>query len=302
MNQEDKITLTEIDRENWRFILYKSASHQLFGDFIYSPKSSIHLSILIELSKEEAEIFKLGRKKFLQLCDRIRFNYENYLDRQLEKNNFQLIGRPNYRILSIDLANLKTIEGLHSTFKNKLSFPDLYGMNWDAFWDCITGVVKMPTNLILYNFRSLSELNKEQAGILRRLIIDFNKLDANHQINLDYIDELPEIKSLTNLSSLFAKRPFQYGFRGDKPLWDELETEFLNLEIAETDDELATQIIKTIEKLTENNVLEKDKFFVKKYNEGGMSGGFVSSQFWLKKAIPIILNRFREMKKAGNNR
>nr|WP_257207653.1 barstar family protein [Bacillus cereus] len=35
-------------------------------------------------------------------------------------------------------------------FKEKLEFPDFYGENWDAFWDCITGSVFPLPNKIIF--------------------------------------------------------------------------------------------------------------------------------------------------------
>lgn len=46
--------------------------------------------------------------------------------------------------MRIDLKNRDSINSFHSLMKEKLKFPEYYGMNWDAFWDSITGLVKMP--------------------------------------------------------------------------------------------------------------------------------------------------------------
>lgn len=300
MNEEPKISLTEIDRERWRYILYQSNNNDIYGDFSYQPTSFVDTSILIKLDQSETQKVKTNRESLLQLSEFIRNNYVQFEKRRINRKLFNYTRRPNYNIKSIDLNKVNSINELHLSFKKTLNFHEFYGMNWDAFWDSITGLVKMPTNLILYNFRSIVEKFKEEAGILRRTIIDFNKLNSEEQIQLDYLDELPKLEVSTNPSCLFQRQPFQFGFRGDLPLWDDLEKNFQSLPFPVNEDELTTQIHSEIEKLTKHRILEQEKFFVEKYNKGGMSGGYVSSQFWIRKAIPIILSRFKEMKKAGN--
>ena len=37
----------------------------------------------------------------------------------------------------LDLTDCKCLSELHSRIKEALNFPDYYGGNWSAFWDCI---------------------------------------------------------------------------------------------------------------------------------------------------------------------
>jgi RNAse (barnase) inhibitor barstar len=37
----------------------------------------------------------------------------------------------------LDLSNCKYALEMHERFKTALNFPEHYGRNWDAFWDCI---------------------------------------------------------------------------------------------------------------------------------------------------------------------
>lgn len=300
MNEIEKISITEIDRENWRFILYESEDETLYGSFVYSPQSFIDLSMIIELTEDEKRKYESSRIEFLKFADEIRFNHNEYIQRRLDEKKFKFINRPIYNIVSIDLNRQESIKQLHTTFKQKLNFPDFYGMNWDAFWDVITGESKMPTNLILYNYKSLGDRFKDSASQLSRIKVDFNKLNPNKQIHFDYKNEIENIHLASEPSSLFKTRPFQYGLRGDLPLWDDLEEEFKQLSIPKTEDELITNLYQTIEKLTGLNLLTKEKIYVERYNKGGMSGGTVSGRFWLKKGIPLIIGRYREMKKADN--
>lgn len=84
----------------------------------------------------------------------------------------------------IDLAEIKTVQELHSKFKKELDFPDFYGMNWDAFWDSITGLVEMPEKLVLLNWNSFEIKFPKDSGILKHLTEDFNSFGINGKIEI----------------------------------------------------------------------------------------------------------------------
>lgn len=49
----------------------------------------------------------------------------------------------------IDGRDFENIEVLHDVLKDKLDFPDYYGRNLDALWDCLTGWMDLPLTLVL---------------------------------------------------------------------------------------------------------------------------------------------------------
>ncbi|GCF76590.1 hypothetical protein BC2926_41310 [Bacillus cereus] len=62
-------------------------------------------------------------------------------------------------IIVIDVSNIYNAKELHLLLKEKLEFPDLYGENWDDFWDCIAGFVcHLPNKMI---FDGWSKLEKK---------------------------------------------------------------------------------------------------------------------------------------------
>ncbi|PLR90592.1 barstar family protein [Bacillus halotolerans] len=52
----------------------------------------------------------------------------------------------------VDGKDFQNKEGLHNALKDKLDFPDYYGGNLDALWDCLTGWIELPLTLIWRNF------------------------------------------------------------------------------------------------------------------------------------------------------
>ena len=79
------------------------------------------------------------------------------------------------------------MQELHLKFKTELDFPDFYGMNWDAFWDTITGLIEMPDELILINFDKLEDTLSSDAEILRDLITDYNHLGRDSEIAIEQV-------------------------------------------------------------------------------------------------------------------
>ena len=59
--------------------------------------------------------------------------------------------------ITINVTNIKTSTELHHLFADKLLFPEYYGCNWDAFWDCIstTSQSHMPDVVILQGIENL---------------------------------------------------------------------------------------------------------------------------------------------------
>lgn len=41
----------------------------------------------------------------------------------------------------LDFSKVDYINEVHQIIKDELDFPDYYGMNWDAFWDCLTDML-----------------------------------------------------------------------------------------------------------------------------------------------------------------
>ncbi|WP_345806038.1 barstar family protein [Bacillus subtilis] len=56
------------------------------------------------------------------------------------------------RKIIIDGRDIENIEVLHDVLKDKVDFPNYYGRNLDALWDCLTGWVDLPLTLVLKNF------------------------------------------------------------------------------------------------------------------------------------------------------
>lgn len=74
---------------------------------------------------------------------------------------------------------------LHQQLKVKLKLPDFYGGNLDALWDCLTGSVELPLELIWTNYRISEERLGNEAGRVRDLMLEAQAEQAGFQLRVE---------------------------------------------------------------------------------------------------------------------
>lgn len=112
----------------------------------------------------------------------------------------------------IDFQKIKTPDDLHEYFKTEFAFPDYYGMNWDAFWDCMTELLSnnQSVNIEVRCFPQFENKYPQNAKIMQNLFAQLEKYDeercrqinaysGNRQrhktVNIRYIDHVNEASS-----------------------------------------------------------------------------------------------------------
>jgi ribonuclease inhibitor len=76
--------------------------------------------------------------------------------------------------ITLNVAFASTEQSLHEMFAAVLGFPGYYGMNWNAFWDCVTDPEQssMPGHLVLKGMTHLERRLPEEARQLRIIVKD----------------------------------------------------------------------------------------------------------------------------------
>ena len=64
------------------------------------------------------------------------------------------------RKIILDGEKINSINEFHLFFKKELEFPDYYGMNLNAFWDCLTEGFEITTKIVWVNI----EDSKKKLG------------------------------------------------------------------------------------------------------------------------------------------
>ncbi|RMG55844.1 MAG: hypothetical protein D6722_27295 [Bacteroidetes bacterium] len=200
----------------------------------------------------------------------------------------------SYHIECLDLIQVASLPELQAQLQAILKNPAASGRDEEPLWESFSE--QMPEFLILYEFPVFEQRFPEAASRFRRRIRDYNQQDRARRILLDSREGLPIGKPPAHLDCLFRRRPFQYGLRGDAPLWAALEDAFSYLPASRTEQAFHAQLLQRIEALTGGQALASGQdFFVEAFDHGGMSGGYVSADFWLSMGIPLLIGRYRQV-------
>ena len=90
--------------------------------------------------------------------------------------------------------------------------------------------------------------------------------------------------------------PPHYGLRGDPSLWKWIQVRFEN-EKQWTADSFEKMIVDTFTLLTGEIPQKGKNFYIQQLNLGGMSGGMISSDYWIDVGFPLLIDRFRQTDK-----
>ncbi|MGG0156521.1 barstar family protein [Bacillus velezensis] len=89
-------------------------------------------------------------------------------------------------IVIIDGKDVTSIEALHRILEDQLDFPDFYGENLNALWDCLTGWIEYPLTLVWKNFEiSQKELGSDADDVLELFQEAQAELDGEFFIQID---------------------------------------------------------------------------------------------------------------------
>ena len=87
----------------------------------------------------------------------------------------------------VDFSEVEYYAQMHSAIKDGLCFPDYYGNNWDAFWDCLTDMYGERINIEFIGVDKLRTAFGEEAEndieILKRILYRFK-----HNYNDEFSD------------------------------------------------------------------------------------------------------------------
>jgi len=78
-------------------------------------------------------------------------------------------------IVQLDLNDIESGRDFQMLLKNKMNFPDFYGLNWDAFWDAITGLGKLPRVIEITGWERMTNKLPNDAQMFNKLLDEYNE-------------------------------------------------------------------------------------------------------------------------------
>lgn len=88
----------------------------------------------------------------------------------------------------IDFTGAKYVRELHHIIKRSFQrsvegFPDFYGNNVDALWDCLTGFIETPVEIALTGVDGIAEDLKDEAA---RIVRVFKRAAADEEWEITF--------------------------------------------------------------------------------------------------------------------
>ena len=88
-------------------------------------------------------------------------------------------------LYTLDFSKVNYINEVHQIIKDELDFPDYYGMNWDACWDCLTDMIGDPLHIEILGMEQIQ--NKFPSEV--KIMLEIFK-DLKHWDNDNYKDQI----------------------------------------------------------------------------------------------------------------
>ncbi len=70
----------------------------------------------------------------------------------------------------VDFSEVTHYIEIHEALKKDLDFPDYYGGNTDALWDCLTDMLGDPSHIELVGFEKVKERYKSEWDAILRIM------------------------------------------------------------------------------------------------------------------------------------
>lgn len=130
------------------------------------------------------------------------------------------------------------------------------------------------------------QMSSDQSFWSERFLPEFRRSAAKAQVT-------PLEQQWTTMVDLFDPIPNGWGSRGDLFLWREMTTAFNHVPIPECAEEVLAIVSAQFRVMTGASFEAGKDVQVERFKRGGMSSGWVCSQFWRESLIPLLQQRAR---------
>ena len=72
----------------------------------------------------------------------------------------------------LDFSDVCCVAGMHSLLKKTFSFPEYYGANWDAFYDCLTDALHGSAEIRIKGIEHVNEAFPRESAIMLEVMRD----------------------------------------------------------------------------------------------------------------------------------
>ena len=90
----------------------------------------------------------------------------------------------------IDFREVKYYLEMHGVIRKALKFPDYYGCNWDAFWDCLSEMYSDPVHIEIIGLDVIERKFDSAAKMMVDTLREFKHYDDDfysHEIQIEIV-------------------------------------------------------------------------------------------------------------------
>jgi RNAse (barnase) inhibitor barstar len=91
---------------------------------------------------------------------------------------------------TIDFTNVNYYLEMHVIIRQALDWPDYYGCNWDAFWDCLTDMIGRPIHIEIIGLDVIERKFDNAARMMIDALREFKHYDDDyysHEIQIEIV-------------------------------------------------------------------------------------------------------------------
>ena len=81
----------------------------------------------------------------------------------------------------LDFRNVNHYLEMHKVIKESLDFPDYYGCNWSAFWDCLTDMYGEPIHIEIIGLEVIEHRFEDAADQIVTILKRFKHFEKSFE-------------------------------------------------------------------------------------------------------------------------
>ena len=82
-------------------------------------------------------------------------------------------------LYTLDFSNVNQFSEIHSVIRKELDFPDYYGCNLDALWDCLTDMIGDPIHIEIIGLEVIEQKFGDYASKLIEIFTELKHYDSD---------------------------------------------------------------------------------------------------------------------------
>ena len=85
-------------------------------------------------------------------------------------------------LYTIDFTNVQHFLEMHFVIRDSLDFPDYYGCNFDAFWDCLTNMIGRPIHIEIKGLEVIIRKFGDAANVMIEILKELKHYDNDKYV------------------------------------------------------------------------------------------------------------------------